>query len=115
MSKWWDGFSDDYKIVVLDDLDSDCLAHYLKIWADKWAATGESKGSTVALNYEKFIVTSNYSISHLMREKGAILISALTRRFKEIYMGDIKVASYGFEVGFMEEHAYNMKLNQEIK
>lgn len=58
-SKWWDGYSGQ-KIVVLDDLDSDCLGHYLKIWADKWACYGEVKGSTIPLLYEKFIVTSNY-------------------------------------------------------
>lgn len=60
-SKWWDGYSGQ-KTVVLDDLDSDCLGHYLKIWGDKWAATGEVKGGTVPLKYDRFIVTSNYSI-----------------------------------------------------
>lgn len=45
-SKWWDGYMGQ-KIVILDDLDSDCLSHYLKIWADKWSCTGEIKGGTV--------------------------------------------------------------------
>lgn len=45
-SKWWDGYTGQ-SVVVLDDLDSDCLTHYLKIWADKWACTGEIKGGTV--------------------------------------------------------------------
>lgn len=60
-NKWWDGYTGQ-KVVVLDDLDSDCLAHYLKIWADKWSFLGEVKGGTVAPVYETFVVTSNYSI-----------------------------------------------------
>lgn len=45
----------------MDDLDfegGDKLGHYLKIWADKWACTGETKGGTIPLNHHRFIVTS---------------------------------------------------------
>jgi hypothetical protein len=69
-------------VVILDDLDSDCLAHYLKIWADKWGATGEIKGGTVALNYDTFIVTSNFSIETLHKKLAPETIAAITRRFK---------------------------------
>lgn len=79
-NKWWDGYKGQ-KIVILDDLDTDCLAHYLKIWADKWGATGEIKGGTVGLVYEKFIVTSNYSIEDLFT-KDEQLRKAIRRRFK---------------------------------
>lgn len=65
----------------MDDLDSDCLAHYIKIWTDKWACTGEYKGGTVALTYKHFVVTSNYSIEELFEKKGAIFIEAIRRRF----------------------------------
>lgn len=70
------------KIVILDDLDSDCLSHYLKIWADKWSCTGEIKGGTVQLRHTHFVVTSNYSIEELFANKGSTLIEAIKRRFK---------------------------------
>jgi len=82
-NKWWDGYHGQ-KTVVLDDLDSDCLSHYLKIWADKWAARGEIKGGQVALNYEHFIVTSNFSIEELFRKVPEVTLDAIKRRFKEI-------------------------------
>lgn len=73
--------------MVLDDLDSTCLGHYLKIWADKWGAYGEIKGGTVALNYQRFIVTSNFSIEELFAGNdpaSAKLRAALLRRFEQI-------------------------------
>lgn len=71
-------------MVILDDLDSDCLSHYLKIWADRWSCTGEYKGGTVALNHSKFIVTSNYTIEDLFKDKGFEVIQAIRRRFEVI-------------------------------
>lgn len=81
----------------MDDLDfagGQMLGHYLKIWADKWACTGEVKGGTVPLCHKRFIVTSNYTIAELFGpEKGEgetgqsaqnkrILVEALERRFE---------------------------------
>lgn len=77
-SKWWDGYNGQ-EHVILDDLDSDCLGHHLKIWADKWPCSGEVKGGTVPLMYKSFTVTSNYRIDELFRDH--ILIAALERRF----------------------------------
>lgn len=73
--------------MVLDDLDTDCLGHYLKIWADKWSCTGEIKGGTVQLRHTHFIVTSNYSIDELFSSKGQTLIDAIRRRFKVVHFG----------------------------
>lgn len=84
-NKWWDGYTGQ-SIVVLDDLDTDCLSHYLKIWADKWSCTGEIKGGTVALKHSKFIVTSNFPIDGLHIKLPQTTISALQRRFLEIHM-----------------------------
>lgn len=82
-SKWWDGYEgQDY--VLLDDLDTMTLSHYLKIWDDKYACTGEIKGATVPLPFKRFIVTSNYSIRQLMdkdRVEDEGLFEALYRRF----------------------------------
>lgn len=86
-NKWWDGYRDQ-SIAILDDLDSDCLSHYLKIWADKWACHGEIKGSTVPLNYKHLIVTSNFTIQQLFEKLPAVSIEAIRRRFRviNIYM-----------------------------
>lgn len=37
----------------------------LKLWADSYALEGEIKGATIALNYSRLVVTSNYSIEHI--------------------------------------------------
>lgn len=63
-SKWWDGYSGE-PVVLLDDIDTNCLHHYLKIWTDKYACSGEVKGGTVPLLYKYFFITSNYTIEDL--------------------------------------------------
>ncbi len=68
-NKWWDGYLGQ-DLVIMDDLDLDVFGHHLKIWGDKWGATGEIKGGTVGLNYQYFVVTSNYSIEELFEKKG---------------------------------------------
>lgn len=90
-NKWWDGYCGQ-KIVILEDIDGPYLNHYLKIWADKWKASGEVKGAVVPLNHEWFVVTSNYSIREIV-EMGAknditdfVLVEAIERRFKVITM-----------------------------
>lgn len=86
-NKWWDGY-EGQKVVILDDLDTDALNHYLKIWTDKYACTGEVKGSTVPLVFDWFIVTSNYKIDDIIRLKNLALDTnlseALHRRFREM-------------------------------
>jgi len=72
-SKWWDGYTGQ-QTVILDDLDSDCLSHHLKIWLDKYPCFGEFKGGKTALQHTKFIITSNYSIETLFANKGDDLV-----------------------------------------
>lgn len=57
------------------------MGHYLKIWTDKWACTGEIKGSTIPLNYDRFYITSNYSPEKLFDEDDELL-KAIRRRFE---------------------------------
>lgn len=59
------------------------LGHYLKIWADRYKCSGETKGSTCPLSHETFIVTSNYSIEELFKDDTK-MIEPLKRRFEEI-------------------------------
>lgn len=90
-NKWWDGY-EGQEVVILEDLDGPYLNHYLKVWADKWRASGEVKGGTVPLMHKMLVVTSNYSIWQIveMGKRGetidTILVEALERRFKVIEM-----------------------------
>lgn len=87
-NKWWDGYTGQ-SIVLLDDFDhlGVCLSHYLKIWADKWASTGEIKGATVPLRHTAFYVTSQYSIDELWPgPEHADVREALHRRFRKVYI-----------------------------
>jgi len=79
-NKWWCGYAGE-EVVILDDLDTNVLGHYLKIWADKWKCYGEVKGGKVALKHTKFIITSNYHPDKLWEEDTA-LRDAIIRRFK---------------------------------
>ncbi len=60
-NKWWDGYKGE-KVVILDDFDTHTLGHYLKRWMDVHPCTGESKGKTIQLQHDHFIVTSNLTI-----------------------------------------------------
>lgn len=82
-NKWFDGYSGQ-SVILLDDLDSDCLHHHLKIWTDRYSCTGETKGGTVQLKHRLFVITSNYSISELFESKGDDAIEAMERRCKII-------------------------------
>lgn len=86
-NKWWDGYSGQ-RAVLIDDLDAQgaCLFHYLKIWADKWACSGEIKGDTIPLTYERLYVTSNFRIEEIFKDQPADTIKAIRRRFKVIHM-----------------------------
>jgi len=79
-SKWFDGYNGE-EVIVLDDLDTNVLGHYLKIWTDKWACTGETKGGTIPLRHKLFVVTTNYTIEKLWAED-PVMAEALKRRFK---------------------------------
>ncbi len=82
-SKWFDGYAGE-DVILLDDMDCDMLCHYLKIWTDKYACTGEIKGGTVKLRHKWFIVTSNQTIEELFKDKADSMREAIARRFYEI-------------------------------
>jgi len=84
-NRWFDGY-DGQTSIILDDLDEGgkCLGHLLKIWTDRYACTGETKGGTVQLRHKVFIVTSNYSIDDLWADQPKVL-PAIKRRFTVTY------------------------------
>ena len=86
-NKWWDGY-DGEDCVLLDDLDTDVLGHYLKIWADRYACTGETKGGTVHLRHKVFAVTSNYHPAVLFKD--CIMYEAIERRFLIVEKGSLE-------------------------
>lgn len=85
-NKWWDGY-EGQEAVLLDDFDHNgaCLSHHIKIWADRYACTGEIKGGTVPLMYSKFVITSNYTPAEIWPQD-PVLVEAITRRFEMIHM-----------------------------
>lgn len=85
-NKWWDGYIDQ-KEVLIDDLDSDALKHYIKIWADPYKFNGETKGGTILPTYTKLFITSNYTMGELYKEE--TLCHAISRRFTFINANDL--------------------------
>lgn len=83
-SKWFDGYNGE-RTILLDDLDTNILGHYLKIWADCYACIGEIKGLTVNLLHHRFVVTSNYSIEELFNAD-TVMAEAVARRFQVFHM-----------------------------
>jgi Geminivirus Rep catalytic domain./RNA helicase. len=79
-NKWWDGYTGQ-KAVLMDDFDQqgECLAHHMKIWADKWPCQGETKGGHVPLTYDRLIVTSNFTIDQAFKNSDPETIKALHR------------------------------------
>ena len=93
-NKWWDGY-DNQDVVIIDDLDTATLGHYLKIWGDRYPCTGEIKCGTVQLVHKKLIITSNYSISELFSLEPK-MIDPLLRRFKSTFFDlDIVFNNHG--------------------
>lgn len=81
-NKWWDGYTGQ-ETVILEDMDTNVLGHYLKIWGDHYACTGEIKGGTVPLFHKRFIITSQYYISNLWKDDTE-MAEAIARRFKTV-------------------------------
>lgn len=79
-NKWFDGYLGQ-KVILIEDLDTPTIGHYLKIWADKYACTGETKGGNLNLQHEKLIVTSNFSPAMLFKDQ-VPFIEPILRRFK---------------------------------
>lgn len=82
-NKWWDGYRGQ-KFVLLDDFDAKVLGHYLKIWCDAYSFTAETKGGTMQIRPDVFIITSNYKPEELFDDQ--VLAEAISRRCQRIYI-----------------------------
>lgn len=78
-NKWFDGYAGE-DVILLEDLDTDVLGHYIKIWSDRYSCTGETKGGTVHLSHKTFVVTSNYHPCELFKDP--LMAEAVERRFR---------------------------------
>lgn len=83
-NKWWDGYTGQ-KNVLIDDLHPSWVGmHQLKQWADHYQFRAEVKGSTIFINPERIIVTSNYHPDDCnFKEED---LQPIKRRFKIIHM-----------------------------
>lgn len=83
-NKWWDGWaSDPRRPVLFEDLDPCCcerLAHYFKIWSDRYSFSAEVKGGTIRCRPSKVVCTSNYSLQDCFPCERDLF--ALQRRFR---------------------------------
>lgn len=110
-NKWFDGYTG-HNHIILDDVDKlgSCLAHYFKIWLDKWPCYGEVKGGTVALRHEKFVITSNYLPSDLWPEDST-LVEAIERRLIFIHIPTRHTIRIGQTAGTFPTSIYMSELN----
>jgi len=87
-NKWWDGCAGE-DTVISDDCDTVNLGllHLFKIWTDRCSITGKTKGSTVPLQHDRFIVTSNWRTDEITKEQTPDSYNkchaVLERRFKK--------------------------------
>lgn len=93
-NKWWNGFvQESTKRIIIDDWPSvegggNCLVQHLKIWADRYPFTAETKGGHLAIEPSyQFIITSNFPIDQcFMNEEDK---KAIHRRFTEIHWDNL--------------------------
>lgn len=78
-NKWFDGYSGQ-KEIILDDLDTEVMGHYIKIWTDRYSFMGETKNGHVQTQHHVFCITSNYSPEQLFKDP--VMALAIRERCK---------------------------------
>lgn len=94
-NKWWNGYvQEQTKRIIIDDWPNadaggNVLVQHLKIWADRYPFTAETKGGHIAVEPDyQLIITSNYPIEHCFTSDEDK--EAIRRRFSEINWTDNK-------------------------
>lgn len=86
LNKWWDNY-DGEAVIGIEEMTpaaGQFLAHYLKIWADRYPFCPEVKGATMKkIRPKKIIVLSNYKIEECFPDVQDHL--PLKRRFKVVH------------------------------
>ena len=86
LNKWWDGYSDE-SVVAIEEMTPEAgkyLAHFIKIWADRYPFSPEIKGGQLKkIRPKKIIVLSNYTPEECFSNEQDLL--PIKRRFKVIH------------------------------
>ncbi|ALE29546.1 replication associated protein [Lake Sarah-associated circular molecule 6] len=88
-NKWWDGYRQE-ETVLIEDLgtEHDKLGHHLKLWSDRYAFSGETKGGMLSCRPKRIVVTSQYSIEEIFLDEKTQ--EALNRRFTKLRLFNLK-------------------------
>lgn len=87
-NKWWDGYDPKKHVsVILDDFGPvhSVLGYHLKIWADRYPFIAETKGGSLFIRPQAFVVTSQYHPHDIWSDSETR--DAIDRRFKVTRIG----------------------------
>lgn len=83
INKWWDKYNGEENVLIEDiDKTHDYQGFHLKIWADKYAFPVEVKNGGDLIRPKVIVVTSNYKIEEIFRDKS--IYEPLQRRFRVV-------------------------------
>jgi len=79
-NKWWCGY-DQHSNVLIEDVDPTTMyrmGRFIKVWADRYPFTAQTKGSAMVIRPQRVFITSNYHPEMLF---SATDLPAIQRRF----------------------------------
>lgn len=93
-NKWWCGYQGEDNVII-DDLDKkhEYMGYHLKIWGDRYAFIGETKGSSRFIRPKVICVTSNYHPKDIWDDDSTL--GPILRRFKVVHFQTLEDQFYG--------------------